>query len=555
MMDRGSSSHSEDHDSSVVSGEHQPDSPDRVTKSVDPGLDPGLEDTELGSVGNSPARLVDINFAESEDTDTNRPPIWALQLITLFSAGATACLLPFLAKYADACKVDEEQFGILSLLGAITAAGGVVALGHYADKPHIGTPRVLLVSTVVSSFGASLMFTKTVMNSFVLILLLWSIVAIFLIGRTTLLNTFVLQQVKRYEGHTYGKIMVFSCIGWAILSPTTGWLVDIFGLAAMFIMFTGSSIAMAVLIYVYFLEEGVASPAAAAAEEGVVTVERSDGHQVTMPRLNIPRNDSQSDAETRENTEARSPTFSNMLSAPDDESTAATSINCFWDLLNKHFGNVFTVFDVRWLMLYLLFVGIAQTPGESFLYFYLLRRPFDPVPSQSILGLSAAIMSLSQIPIWFYAHKFYEVASKVQILTFCTVMLAVRFFLYAAIPVDEVDWVLPIEVIHGGINYALVWSTSVQYACDAAPPGSDARMQAAIGVIFWCVGPAVGGIMFGFLDEVEPYTYVFIGTAISVLVLQLLWNVLGWYFRGRRLSADRPSQALLGSADWPAVHQ
>jgi hypothetical protein len=551
--ERGSAARSSDRGSSAVSGEYQPDSPPPL-----PTMEPPKgEETPVGAISaaSSPARLAEMNLAENSDDLESPPPIWVLQLITFLSAGTTACLLPFFPKYAEMAGIDEQQYGVLAMLGCISSGAGVVVLGHYADKPHIGTPRVLLVAVIVSSFGNSLMYSKTVMGSFLLQALLWSSVAIFLIGRSTLLNTFAVQQVKRYEGQTYGKIMIFGCIGWAVLSPTTGWLVDIFGVGAVFVMFVGTSVAMGILIYVYFLDETVVSNSTAAeAEENVVTVERSDGHQIHMPRLNIPRNDSQSDAETREPTTARSPSFSNRITALDEDPDAAPgSINCFWDLLNKHFGNIFVAFDTRWLMLYLLIVGIAQTPGESFLYLFLLRRPFNPKPTETILGLAAAIMSLSQIPVWFYAHKFYEIASKVQILTFCTVMLAVRFLLYAALPEDRVNWVLPIEIIHGGINWALFWSAAVQYASDSAPPGSDARMQAAIGFLFYCIGPAIGGVLFGYLDEVEPYTNVFVGTAIGVLILQLLWNVFGWYFRGRRLSAERPSQALLGTADWPAA--
>ncbi len=142
---------------------------------------------------------------------------------------------------------------------------------------------------------------------------------------------------------------------------------------------------------------------------------------------------------------------------------------------------------------------------------------------------------------------------------------------------------LPIEIIHGAVNWALLWATVVTYACEFAPQGSDARMQAAvrffsqtayflrfgivksssfnfvllfqIGVVYWCFGPAIGGVLFGILTDILPWTSVYVYTGIALLIMQAIWNGLGWYWRGQRWAADRPSQALLGSSDWPQVNQ
>lgn len=146
--------------------------------------------------------------------------------------GAGAMLTPFLSLYYAEQGLTGTQMGIIWAAGPLVTVVFQPLWGLWSDA--VGKRRIFLLLLAVSAFG-SLLYLPA--NQFWHLLLIAVILAIFRSPVGTILDSFVLENLEHHGGRTeYGKSRMWGAVGWSIFSALTGRIIDLAGLAAMFVL-------------------------------------------------------------------------------------------------------------------------------------------------------------------------------------------------------------------------------------------------------------------------------------------------------------------------------
>jgi len=180
----------------------------------------------------------------------SRPaPVAMLKASQMLGAAAFACIAKYMPVYYSGIGMDRNVIGILSFCGMGTTFLGQLFWSAVID--WLGEFKSVLVATQVAGTLTLLFYTLPVVQN-----------NLFLVFLTCMVNTFlcstggsiidamcmkVLAQWKdqaqlvtatprtlRNSEVTYGDCRLYSAIGWGGMSLIMGWLIDTFGLSAMF---------------------------------------------------------------------------------------------------------------------------------------------------------------------------------------------------------------------------------------------------------------------------------------------------------------------------------
>ena len=106
------------------------------------------------------------------------------------------------------------------------------------------------------------------------------------------------------------------------------------------------------------------------------------------------------------------------------------------------------------------------------------------------------------------------------VLCFACFCYMIRFLSYASL--YNPQHVLWIEPLHG-ITYAVMWSTSCNFAHKIAPPGLGASTQGLLSGIHWGLGQGLGGLVAGAIYQHFGPRQLFVGAAsAAALALSLM---------------------------------
>jgi len=174
----------------------------------------------------------------------------------------------------------------------------------------------------------------------------------------------------------------------------------------------------------------------------------------------------------------------------------------------------------RLFLITLLIAGMGGSTAHSYLFLYMQ----DLGASQSLMGFSLTIATLSELVVFFYAGRLLEKWGTRRILLFSLLAHVVRLTAYSQ--VRSPSHVLLIQLLHGP-TFSLIWTAGVSYANRIAPKGMGATAQGLLSATFFGLGATGGGLTGGFLyEQVGPF-WMYFCAGMWVFVGFLLFAVLG----------------------------
>ena len=93
----------------------------------------------------------------------------------------------------------------------------------------------------------------------------------------------------------------------------------------------------------------------------------------------------------------------------------------------------------------------------SFLFLYMNSLG----ASKALMGLSLAVATISELPVWFYSNRMIERSGTRTVLVISLLACAVQGFAYSLM-VNPL-WALPIQLLHG-LAFSASWAAGVAYS-------------------------------------------------------------------------------------------
>jgi PPP family 3-phenylpropionic acid transporter len=150
----------------------------------------------------------------------------------------------------------------------------------------------------------------------------------------------------------------------------------------------------------------------------------------------------------------------------------------------------------RWIRFFFLSFlgGVGAISAAAYLFPYMAELGAN----ESTMGLALSISTLSELPVFFLAHRLVKKFGSYGLLTLSLVMFGVRSLLYAA---ASLPWMVLLVQAFGGMIFPAMWTAGVSYADEHAPAGLKSSAQGLFGAMSFGVGSAFSGFLSGLLLE------------------------------------------------------
>jgi PPP family 3-phenylpropionic acid transporter len=186
----------------------------------------------------------------------------------------------------------------------------------------------------------------------------------------------------------------------------------------------------------------------------------------------------------------------------------------FWQGVRTLAGN-------RLLVTFLITVLFASI-GSGIVNNYLFLFLSDLEASESLMGISLTVATLSEIPVFFFSASLLRKLGARGLLLLALIAYIVRMVAYTFMP--PVWLVLPINLLHG-LTFAALWVAGVSYANEVAPKGMGATAQGLFTGVTMGLGAAVGALLGGiFYDTLGPM--VMFRTAAVLVLIGLVYFIM-----------------------------
>ena len=118
--------------------------------------------------------------------------------------------------------------------------------------------------------------------------------------------------------------------------------------------------------------------------------------------------------------------------------------------------------------------------------------------SETLMGLTLTVATLSELPVWFFADAMLRRWGTKGMLIFSLVACIIQAFGYAWMPVP---WLaLVFQLLHGPA-FSTMWAAGVAYAAEIAPEGTRATAQGIFGGVAMGLKSALGAFLGGVLID------------------------------------------------------
>lgn len=142
-----------------------------------------------------------------------------------FYYGAAACLFPFLSLYYDQVGLNGDQIGLLAGIPSVLVLVGGALWGSIADAT--GRHRAALVWAIAGSIICTQVLSGV--ERFLWLVPVVLVLGFFMSPIVPLVDHAVMELLgERRE--RYGKVRRWGAVGWGLVGPLIGWIVERFGL-------------------------------------------------------------------------------------------------------------------------------------------------------------------------------------------------------------------------------------------------------------------------------------------------------------------------------------
>ncbi len=171
----------------------------------------------------------------------------------------------------------------------------------------------------------------------------------------------------------------------------------------------------------------------------------------------------------------------------------------------------------RWMTFLgaLFLVGACSAILNSFFVLYMQSLG----ASAAVFGLAIVVASLSELPVFFLAPRIVQRGNASTLLMIAFGTYALRAFLCSL--VTEPWMGVAVQLLHG-LTFSALWTASVTYAREIAPPGWSATAQAAMGSVFFGLAVGAGALAGGTLYATAGPVFTFqVAAALALAGLVL----------------------------------
>ncbi|MFZ1597814.1 MAG: major facilitator superfamily domain-containing protein 6 [Anaerolineae bacterium] len=165
----------------------------------------------------------------------------------------------------------------------------------------------------------------------------------------------------------------------------------------------------------------------------------------------------------------------------------------------------------------ILIGGLALSIEMSFLFLYMEQLG----ASKTLMGITLAVSTVSELPVWFFADRLIERLGTRKVLALSLLACAVQGFGYSLMTNPLVA--LPIQLLHG-LAFSASWAAGVALSGEIAPKGMGATAQGVFGAVSWGVRAMLGSVLGGLLFEYFGPAAAFRWGGVAALVgIGFLW--------------------------------
>ncbi len=175
----------------------------------------------------------------------------------------------------------------------------------------------------------------------------------------------------------------------------------------------------------------------------------------------------------------------------------------------------------RWLIIVFVTVFVqmaARATGFGFLTVHL----DDLGATRGVIGLSVAIASVSEVPIFFFGNSLLQSLGRRGTLLFSLGATCLLLLGYGLAPDPSV--ILLVQVFQGPALSGM-WIAAVDYTRSAAPDSMGATTQALLEAVVWGLGVGTGNLVAGVLYDAAGAAVLFRVAATAVAVVGVFFFV------------------------------
>lgn len=195
--------------------------------------------------------------------------------------------------------------------------------------------------------------------------------------------------------------------------------------------------------------------------------------------------------------------------------------------------------DRRWgaFLLIVMIRGIGGAFILHFLFIYLAEIG----GSGTLRGVALAIATVSELFVFFFAHRVLERFGPRRTILFALGATAIRLLLYAI--VSNPYLALAVQLMHG-LTFSLFLVAAVNYAKELAPEGMGATAQAAMTSTNIGAGGIIGALLGGVLYQRVGLTSMFLTASLFLFLACGLFAV--FFGRSSESGARRAGDSTTG---------
>lgn len=349
--------------------------------------------------------------------------------------GAGSALYPYQALYFQSIGLSGGQIGLLMALPPLISLFASPFWTGIADTRH----RHLTILTLnIAVAAVSIALVPAAAQPGVIFLLMGTYA--FFVAPINALADSATMTMLAGQREMYGRVRLWGAVGWGLLAPLAGEVLNRFGLHWAYWMYAGL---FAATLFI-----------------------------------------------------ARGLTFQRVQSAQTSFSRGMRQL-----LTDRH---------------WLVFLGVVMMAGLGLAavnnYLFLLMN--DLGASETLMGISLTVSTLSEIPVMFFGNRLLKRLGSKGLIALSMGIIGLRSILFflAASPL----MILLIQLLHG-FTFPSLWLAGVKYAADHAPAGLDATAQGLLGMMMWGVGTSLGGLLGGILNGQVGVSAMFAITGMVVL--------------------------------------